>query len=294
MIVFDGNRKLYKGNTHLHTTLSDGRKSPEEARAIYKENGYDFLAISDHRKVTTETMMDGDLLSIQSIEFDYNLVGQVVHIVGFGVKSDVADGLLPQVSPQRAVNAIKKAGGIAILAHPAWSLNTPEIITGLRGLDAVEIYNTVSGMPFNGDRADSSAIIDVAFCQGNLLNLVAADDAHFYIGDECKSYIMVAAEEKTEEAIKKAIIAGDFYATQGPKFEKIEFDGSTVKVWCSPVRYISFPSDLPWAQGRTKEGENLTYAEFTLNPNLPHKFIRVMLVDENGKRAWSNPIDLTK
>lgn len=295
MIIFDGSRKLYKGNLHLHTTCSDGRKSPEEARDIYLNGGYDFLAISDHRKVSTETVMHESLLSVQSIELDYTLVGQVVHIVGFGVKSDVAEGLLPQMSPQRAINAIRKAGGIAILAHPAWSLNTPEVINGLRDLDAVEIYNTVSGIPFNGDRADSSGIIDVAFCQGRLLNLVASDDTHFYEGDECKSYVMVAAEEKTEEAIKAALRKGDFYATQGPHFEKIEFDGSTLRVWCSPVKTISFPSDLPWGgRERTQSGDRLTYGEFHINQSIPQKFIRILLIDENGNRAWCNPIDLTK
>lgn len=297
MIVFDGNRKLYKANLHLHTTLSDGRKTPEEARAIYKENGYDFLAITDHRKVTTQTMTDGDLISIQSIEFDFFLIGQVIHIVGIGVDDSITEVLPKLTSPQRAITGIHAAGGLAILAHPAWSLNTPEVINGLRGLDAVEIYNTVSGMPFNRDRADSSSVLDAAFSQGNLLNLVASDDAHFYVGDECKSYIMAACKEKTVEALKEAVRAGDFYATQGPEFKKIEFDGSTLKVWTSPVKFISFPTDLPWGgPTATQTGDGLTYAEYTINTNfpLPHKFIRVMLVDENGKRAWSNPIDLTK
>lgn len=295
MIIFDGSRKLYKGNMHLHTTLSDGRKTPEEARAIYRDNGYDFLAITDHRKVSTQTMVDGDLISVQSIEFDFFLIGQVIHIVGIGVDDSIVEALPRLVSPQRAIDGIKAAGGLAILAHPAWSLNTPEVINGLRGLDGVEIYNTVSGMPYNRDRADSSAIIDVAFSQGKLLNLVASDDAHFYTGDECRSYVMAAAKEKTVEAFKEAIRNGDFYATQGPRFEKIEFDGSTLKVWTSPVKYISFPTDLPWGGPTgTQTGEDLTYAEYTLNPNLAHKFIRVMLVDKDGKRAWSNPIDLTK
>lgn len=294
MIVFDGSRKLYKGNLHLHTTLSDGKKTPEEAGRIYRENGYDFLAVSDHKRATTQTTLTDGLLSIRSVELDFFLVGQVVHIVGVGVDDSFNERLPRLTTPQRAIDGIKEAGGIAILAHPAWSLNTPEVINGLRGLDAVEIYNTVSGMPFNADRADSSSIIDIAFSQGKLLNLVASDDAHFYIGDECKSCIMAAAEDNTEESIKKAILAGDFYATQGPHIQKIEFDGSTVKIWTSPVKYISFLSDLPWVSGRTKEGEGLTYAEYTLNPNTKHKFIRILLVDENGKRAWSNPIDLEK
>ena len=297
MIVFDGSRKLYKANLHVHTTLSDGRKPLEEVRSIYRDNGYDFLAISDHRKLTTQTMVDGSLISVQSIELDFYLIGQVIHIVGVGVDDSITE-LLPKIThPQRAIDGIKEAGGIAILAHPAWSLNTPEVINGLRGLDAVEIYNTVSGMPFNRDRADSSNILDIAFTQGNLLNVVASDDAHFYVGDECKSYIMAAAKEKTVDALKEAIRNGDFYATQGPHFEKIELEGNVLKVWSSPVKCISFHTNLPWGgPTATQTGDGLTYAEYTVNMNypLPPKFIRVLMVDENGKRAGSNPVELKR
>ena len=71
MIVFDGNRKLYKANLHLHTNLSDGRKSPEEARAIYRENGYDFLAITDHRIYNyTNFAPETGITVIPGMEFD--------------------------------------------------------------------------------------------------------------------------------------------------------------------------------------------------------------------------------
>ena len=33
----------YKGNLHTHTTLSDGKKTPDESIALYREKGYDFL-----------------------------------------------------------------------------------------------------------------------------------------------------------------------------------------------------------------------------------------------------------
>ena len=37
-----------KGNLHTHTTRSDGHYAPEEVARHYRENGYDFLAITDH------------------------------------------------------------------------------------------------------------------------------------------------------------------------------------------------------------------------------------------------------
>lgn len=40
--------RWYKGNTHTHTLWSDGNDFPEMVVAWYKEQGYDFLALSDH------------------------------------------------------------------------------------------------------------------------------------------------------------------------------------------------------------------------------------------------------
>ncbi len=37
-----------KGNLHVHTTLSDGLLAPEEVISIYRDLGYDFIAITDH------------------------------------------------------------------------------------------------------------------------------------------------------------------------------------------------------------------------------------------------------
>ncbi len=40
--------RWYKGNTHTHSLWSDGNDFPEMIIDWYKQNGYDFLALSDH------------------------------------------------------------------------------------------------------------------------------------------------------------------------------------------------------------------------------------------------------
>lgn len=291
MIILDGSKNFLKGNLHLHTTLSDGVKTAEEARAVYREHGYDFIAVTDHRKITTDTVTEDGLLSISGVELDFNLSNQLLHLVCIGADKGVMEKLPYGCSCQRAIIEMHKAGAVVFLAHPAWSLNTPEVINSLRGLDGAEIYNTVSGMPINGDRADSSCILDVAFTHGRLLNLIAADDTHFYVGEQCRSYTMVAAEENSEEAVIRALRKGDFYASQGPEFHRIEMEDNKIKVWCSPVKYVCFLSDVPWEKGRTVAGDGLTYAEFTPRTDVSHRFFRIMLADESGKRAWSNPFE---
>ena len=46
--LLPGSGNFYKANLHCHTTISDGRKTPEEVRRIYKEQGYSVVAFTDH------------------------------------------------------------------------------------------------------------------------------------------------------------------------------------------------------------------------------------------------------
>ena len=50
----DGERAWFKGNTHTHTLWSDGDGAPEVSVAWYKENGYQFLVLSDHNVLQDE------------------------------------------------------------------------------------------------------------------------------------------------------------------------------------------------------------------------------------------------
>lgn len=40
--------RWYRGNTHAHTLWSDGNGAPELVTAWYRDNGYDFAALTDH------------------------------------------------------------------------------------------------------------------------------------------------------------------------------------------------------------------------------------------------------
>ena len=42
------NGKFYKANMHAHTTVSDGRLSPEEMKRAFMERGYSIVAFTDH------------------------------------------------------------------------------------------------------------------------------------------------------------------------------------------------------------------------------------------------------
>ena len=236
--MFGTNR--LKINLHLHTTQSDGHKTPEEAAAIYREAGYDIIAITDHWKYR-ESGAIGGLRTLSGAE--YNIGGGngaegVFHILALGCSRE--PHIPGEAGPQAIIDAINGCGGMAVLAHPAWSLNTVEQTAGLEGIGATEIYNTVSdagesSRPYSGDFVDASA------CRGRLYPLIADDDTHYYNGeDETASYIMLACgPQATDAELLEAIRRKAFYATQGPEIHLLR-EGNRVTVKCSPAVRISF------------------------------------------------------
>ncbi|MDL2206035.1 hypothetical protein LJC33_03855 [Eubacteriales bacterium OttesenSCG-928-N13] len=292
MKLFDEGALFYKGNTHMHTTLSDGRLSPQEAALLYRQSGYHFVFLTDHRMASLPSECEG-MLVLSGTELDVTLPDQCVHIVGLGVDAEQINAMQLKgrndLCAQQLIDVIRDAGGRAILAHPAWSLNTVELMQSLQGLTAAEVYNTFSGEPWNAERADSSHILDVLSAQGTSLNLVASDDSHRYNGEACRSYIMVQARTLSQEDILEALDRGAFYASQGPSFEQIERIGDTIRVRCSPVERITFCSAQPWSSGRCHSGHGMMQAEHKLHP-AGEPYVRVVLTDMYGRRAWSNPI----
>lgn len=281
-------KKRYKVNLHTHTSDTDGHLSQAEAIARYKAAGYDAVAITDHwvSKFTGE--QDGMvLLAGGEYNTSYRDSAQgVYHILGIGFDR-APEGVVRDDPPQKIIDAIHKVGGYVVLAHPAWSLNTPEQILALRDVDATEIYNTVSGVHFSR-RPDSSLIVDMIGSYGRYYPLIAADDAHFYDNDACVSWIMVEAEAGDAKTLMDAIRRGDYYATQGPEVHLYR-DGDDFVVRCSPCSEIRYFSNSVYTK-RVFYGDGITEARYQAKPE--EHYLRAEVVDKDGKSAWSQIIEI--
>ncbi len=288
MKLFSDSLPFYRANFHCHTTRSDGRLDPESVVRFYRDAGYDILSITDHRIVTEA---DGDRpLLIPGIEIDYALPGQAVHILGLGMSREITARWDRSGTPQEGIDLIRNLGGIAVLAHPAWSLNTPAFMRSLSGLSGVEIWNSASTLPLNADRSDSSSLLDVTWASGGtLIPVFANDDSHPYRDEAGVAATMVQAEALTAEAVMAALRAGRFYATTGPGIRQIEnLDNREILVRCSPAESIIFYSDLPWAAGRVLTGSGMTEGRYRVHEE--EHFIRIEIRDGSGRKAWSSPV----
>lgn len=90
---------------------------------------------------------------------------------------------------QEVIDAINDCGGMAVLAHPYWSLNTKEDVEALHGFSLLEIYNSVSDV-HQSVRPYSGYLVDVLANDGYVLPLIATDDTHYYDGTDDTKLIL--------------------------------------------------------------------------------------------------------
>jgi len=302
MELYNTHNSWYKGNLHTHTTLSDGAVAPNESIKRYKNAGYDFLAITDHRKFypgRLEKNGDKDFLLLSGIEFDLNDLNlrKAWHIVGIDMdNSAFIDGILAadeeKLTPQDVINSIAENKGVAILAHPFWSLLTHEDVIKLGGYIGIEVWNEMAG--FLTNRADSTDYIDICASKGKFTYIFAVDDTHAYSRDLFGGYIMVNSEGLNKTDIMNNIKKGNFYCSQGPQIKQIHVLKNEMHVKTSPVEFISFMSDTFYCGDRiARHGSGLIEeASYTIKDT--DRVVRIECKDVYGKRAWSQLIKVNE
>lgn len=293
-LPFDKPGRFYKGNLHTHSTRSDGGLSPEEVATAYRTRGYDFLALTDHFLdrygypiVDTAPYRTESFTTLLGAELHGPILenGDPWHILAVGLPHDFAPPAPGETGPAIASRAAM-VGAFVGIAHPAWySLSLDDALT-LADAHAVEIYNT--GCDLEIDRGDSWHLTEVLLARGRHLFAYAADDAHFRERpDAFGGWVQVRAETLVPDSLVAALKAGHFYSSQGPELLDIRATGDELHIACSPVAAIHLTGR--GSLRRSQYGDALTSATLPLAP-FRDGACRVTVIDNVGKRSWSNPI----
>jgi len=107
----------YAGNTHVHTSYSDGTGLHAEVAAAAGAAGLDFIITTDHNVyVTGVEGYYGDVLLLVGEELhDVRRRPQADHLLAYGAERELA----PLASdPQAVIDGTNEAGGFCFLAHP--------------------------------------------------------------------------------------------------------------------------------------------------------------------------------
>ncbi len=150
-------------NFHCHTLCSDGSLAPEQLAAQALAIGLEHLAVTDHHALAAHgrigVVFDRERQAGRSaptlwrgVEISCLLEGCLVHVLGLGFGPDFS-ALEPYLQGQAVVGlglrveavvaAIRSAGGLALLAHPArYRLPHQRLIAAAAaaGLDGAEAW----------------------------------------------------------------------------------------------------------------------------------------------------------
>lgn len=314
---FDVDGVWLKSAFHTHTARSDGELDPAAHVRHHEWMGFDVVAITDHWTLTHEPSTD-HILVITGAELAADPYGEALadsEILAIGI-SDIPEDpggdrakwgpidaytyrTFPDLST--AARCIADQGGVSFIAHPYWSGMPLETLMAVEGAHGIELFN--SSAQRENARGDSSYVWDLCLDRGKRFWAFGTDDCHYPGFDIGDAWTMVRAAERSEAAVLEALRQGHTYASAGPQIRDIAVDGTELEVRCSPARAVVMASryETGWsvmAGGRNRMEEArvlerddrglIVRARFAPSIELPHR--RIVIEDEAGRRAWSNPI----
>ena len=157
---------LYKLNLHSHSTLTDGHFTPEELKEIYQKEGYHGVAFTDHRVCTPHPeLTDSSFVALTGMEADFNYrdesgyTRKTVHINAIAREENTSFSLpsmpLDYEVINQTVDELRQKNCIVTVNHPVFSDMSCEDLLKIRGMDGVEVYNSIGTM-FNNYSDDSA------------------------------------------------------------------------------------------------------------------------------------------
>jgi hypothetical protein len=204
-------RAWYRGDMHLHTVHSDGRRTPADVAAGARVAGLDFIVSTDHNTSSAAGVWGDfagpDLLIIDGEE----ITTRNGHYTALGLPAGTwidwryraADGALA-----RFVHDIHRAGGLAVAAHPLATCVACGWRFGYAGMDAVEVWNG----PWTADDeavvANWDSLLVAGARSGHWLPAVGDSDAHSEPQVIGLPHTVVYAGDLERGAILDAVKAG--------------------------------------------------------------------------------------
>ncbi|HVS32245.1 MAG TPA: CehA/McbA family metallohydrolase [Thermoanaerobaculia bacterium] len=291
--------QLFKGNLHTHTSQSDGDTPPDEVARWYREHGYDFLVITDHDKITLAAAVPG-LLLIPGEEVTDRLPDRPLHVNAIGLTRLVPPqgGATVTEVLQRNVDAVRAAGGIALINHPNfnWAFGSDE----LKNVSGASLLEIASGHPLVNSEggagvASVESIWDDVLTSGRMIYAAGVDDSHDFKSRTDgggarpgRAWVVVRAASATAETIVKALADGEFYASTGVKLSAWTRDPARYSVTIDANRNTKYRTQFVGSGGRVLWTTTANPAVYDIIGT--EGYVRAMVIDSYGRKAWLQPV----
>ncbi len=285
-----------RGNLHTHTLESDGDSKPEEVVRWYAEHGYDFLVLTDHDKITRVEDAAG-LVLIPGEEVTDRLPKKPLHVnaIGIGEVVPPQHGATPVEVLQRNIDAVRKAGALALINHPnfGWAFGAEELLQ----LEHANFLEIASGHPFVNAEGPPSveSMWDRMLTAGKRIYGVAVDDMHHLkrVWDTDvvlpgKAWVVVRAEKRDAASILGALERGDFYASTGVELVDLVATAKSIEVNVREKNLAHYRIQFIGKAGRLLQESAGAAATYAIRGT--EGYVRAKVIDSNGKAAWTQPV----
>ncbi|NJD10724.1 MAG: PHP domain-containing protein [Gemmatimonadetes bacterium] len=298
----------YKGNTHTHTSASDGDSPPEQVARWYKEHGYQFLVLSDHNVFTDPAALaqlaDSTYLLIPGEELTTSLAKKPVHVnalnIPHAIKEQQDTTLLGTI--QRNVDAVRAVSGVPHINHPnfGWALDTA-VLARVERDRLLEIFNGHPTVHNRGgdDSPGLEAVWDWLLSHDRRLYGIAVDDAHHFQGEFApdranpgRGWIVVAASGLNAAALMEALEAGQFYASTGVVLERLQAEPGQLTVTIRPRSNFKYTTEFIGQDGAVLARVGGVQAAYALRGG--ERYVRARGTDSGGAMAWVQPVFVTR
>lgn len=294
-----------KGQLHCHSTNSDGNVSPQEVMDWYRDHGFEFVFLTDHRTVTDVGPLDKDpndqFICIHGEELDLPDEGRPIHANALGLKQTI--GVPPRlITPARSVanlvDYIRDAGALPMVNHPNWyfALTHRELLR-IEGMYLLEIANMGGPTSYNEGSAAYLPLEqtwDILLSEGRTVYATATDDAHDYKDfkpggpNPGLGWVVCRVPELTPGAVLDALAKGRFYSSTGVELADYRWDGRTMKVSVAPKEGRTCVIRFVGKHGRIlKEVEGLSATYRVTGVPDRNDYIRCKVISSDLTTAWT-------
>ncbi|SDT28364.1 CehA/McbA family metallohydrolase [Microlunatus soli] len=212
----------YRGDSHLHTVYSDGKRTPADVAALARGRSLDFMISTDHNTPASHGTWGehagDDLLIITGEE----VTTRNGHLLALGIEPDswidwrfrAVDDQLP-----RFVDSIHDHGGIAVAAHPYGGCIGCFWRFGFDHVDAVEVWNGPWNIGNEAAVATWDNLLVAGGSSGRWLPAIGNSDAHADPDVVGLPQTVVRAEQLGRRQILAGIAAGHSWIAESADLE---------------------------------------------------------------------------
>lgn len=300
--IANPNRGWYRGDIHSHTLHSDASWTAQELVAAARQQGLDFIALTDHN--TTSALAEMAALGDETL---LTLGGQeLTTFWGHAVCLGAHDGWIDwRVDPEGKAMAeiaeqLYAKGQLYIIAHP-YDIGDP-YCTGCHWLytammpgtaRVIEVWNGswFGGHPLeHNSNEDSLAFFYRSLNEGRRLVMTAGSDAHGPKNYERQpGFNVVYAESLSERGILDALAVGHSYLSTGPVLQLHATAGSGAEVMMGDRLASQGARDFTM-----RSSWSVSPVDATVRLMINGAVYTATTVAEEGEQTWQLPVHGTR